>query len=502
MIGREMQAEIVRLHEIEGWRPGTIGRHLGIHHETVKSALVRAGHPIKKKQRRSSKLDRFESLVRDIFERYPKLPSSVAWRMITSRGYTGSESHFRRQVRELSLRPRKQAEAFLELRTLPGEQAQVDWANFGSVAVDGGERKLSAFLMVLSYSRRIFVQFFFDQKMPSFLEGHVRAFGHFGGIARNILYDNLKSAVIERFGDAIRFHPKMLELASWHRFLPKPVAIARGNEKGRVERAISYLRSSFFLPCEWSSLADINRQALDWCTRVSDQRAWPQQRSISVRDAFAKEREFLIGLPSSPFPTADRIQVSIAKTPYAAFDSNRYSVPHDRVRRKLVLEATSTTVRIFDDTTLVASHDRCFDKGKIIEIASHIERLKLMKSKARLHHQQQRLLDVVPAAEKLLCELANRNHSLGVSMDELNRLLDAFGPQEFEIAVHEALNAGSPHPATVRLILDRRRRAEHQRPPVAINLAEDKGIHDLVVKPHNLADYDRVNTSVKEGEDR
>ena len=102
MIGPEMQADIVRLHEVEGWRPGTIGRHLGIHRDTVKAALARAGHPVKTKARRSSKLDRFEAVVRDIFKRYPKVPASVAWRMITARGYRGSESHFRKRVREES----------------------------------------------------------------------------------------------------------------------------------------------------------------------------------------------------------------------------------------------------------------------------------------------------------------------------------------------------------------------------------------------------------------
>ena len=495
MIGPEVVAEIMRLYVVEKWRPGTIARHLGIHRDTVKNVIRRKGRRIERATR-ASKLDPFEAFVRDTFKQYPKVPASVVWRMITSRGYSGSESHFRKWTRTRGLRPRRQAEAFLELRTLPAEQAQVDWASFGTVAVKGGERRLSAFLMVLSYSRRIFVRFFFDQQMPSFLEGHVTAFSHFGGVPRNILYDNLKSAVLERIGDAIRFHPKMLELAAHYHFMPRPVAVARGNEKGRVERAISYLRSSFFMSWTWSSLAQLNDDVLAWCTEVADQRQWPEKRSLGVMDAFAQERDQLIEIIDS-FPCAQRTPVSIGKTPYARFDSNRYSVPHNRVQRKLLLEATSEKVRIFDGNEVVAKHGRCWDKAEIIENPEHIRDLVKQKKHARLHRKQLRILRAVPSAEKLLCELASRRSPMALSVDELDRLLSEFGAAELKIAVAEALEAGSPHPATVRLILDRRRRARQEQPRVAVALPEDDRVRNLVVKPHDLSEYDKRNGGKK-----
>jgi transposase len=489
VIGPEKLAEIVRLHEVEGWRPGTIGRHLGIHRDTVKAALRRCG--IRLGKRRSSKLVPWLSFAKTIFERYPKVPSSVVWRMICARGYQGSESHFRRRVRELGLRPRRQAEAFLELRTLPGEQAQVDWASFGKVKVNGGERRLSAFVMVLSYSRRIFVRFFFEQRMGAFLEGHAAAFDHFGGVAKTLLYDNLKSAVSERLGEAVRFNPQLLEMAAWYRFEPRPVAIARGNEKGRVERAISYLRSSFFTTVgEIASLDDLNAKVLAWCTEVADIRSWPQLRSIGVLEAYAKEAELLIALPGDRFAHAERVTVSIGKQPYARFDSNRYSVPYDRVARKLILEATSSEIRIFDGSELVACHLRCWDKDEVIEEPGHIEGLRQAKREARLHRGQLRLLRAVPQIEELLCQLGNRQHALAVPVAELERLLDAFGPLELSIAVREALEAGSPHPATVRLVLDRRLAARQAPPPMAVTLPADKRLRDIVVKPHKLSDYD------------
>jgi len=154
VIRPEVAAEIIRLFTVEGWKRGTIARHLGVHHSTVARALERHGLHVERKRRRSI-TDSFIPFIRDTLKRYPQLPASVLYRMVRARGYRGGEDHFRHRV--ALLRPRRAAEAYLELRTLPGEQAQVDWGSFGTWAVEGGERRLSAFVMVLSYSRMIFV---------------------------------------------------------------------------------------------------------------------------------------------------------------------------------------------------------------------------------------------------------------------------------------------------------------------------------------------------------
>ena len=122
-------------------------------------------------------------------------------------------------------------QAYLRLRTLPGEQAQVDWGHFGHLEIGRARRPLMAFVMVLSWSRMIFLRFFLDARMENFLRGHVAAFAAWGGVARVHLYDNLKSAVLERQGQAIRFNPTLLQFAGHYRTEPRPVAIARGNEK-------------------------------------------------------------------------------------------------------------------------------------------------------------------------------------------------------------------------------------------------------------------------------
>jgi transposase len=173
---------------------------------------------------------------------------------------------------------------------MPGEQAQVDWAHFGTIGDEGSARPLMAFVMVLSHSRRIFLRFFRSGNTAAFFQGHVEAFQAFCGVPRECLYDNLKSAVLERQGAAIRFNPQLLELATHYRFEPKPVNVARGNEKGRVERAIRYIREGFFTARTFTDIDDLNAQARAWCEGDSSDRRHPEQREQTVRDVFHEEK--------------------------------------------------------------------------------------------------------------------------------------------------------------------------------------------------------------------
>jgi transposase len=212
MIDSELRARIVRLYTHEKWKPHTIATHLQLHHTTVENALREGGvsHPVTP---RPSLADPFVPLIKESLGRYPGLSAARLWSMVKQRGYTGeSDSHFRKIVARH--RPRPPAQAYLRLQTLPGEQGQVDWASFGKLAVGQALRNLSAFVMVLSYSRMLFVRFFLGQTQPLFLQGHQHAFDFFGGVPRVLLYDNLKSAVLERVGEAIRFHPVLWDFAS------------------------------------------------------------------------------------------------------------------------------------------------------------------------------------------------------------------------------------------------------------------------------------------------
>ena len=493
MISPELRAEIRRLWAVEGWRRETIARHLGVHHSTVRRALVSMGELAAEDKRsaRPSILDGFVPWLREQLERYPSLPASQLYEMARRRGYPGGADHFRHRLAELGLRPRRAPEAFFELSTLPGEQGQVDWAHFGRRRVRGGWRTLWAFVLVLSFSRQLFVRFFYDARLPSFLAGHVEAFTRFGGAPRCLLYDNLKSAVLERVGaSGIRFHPRLLELADAYGYEPRPVAPRRGNEKGRVERAIRYLRGAFWPLRSELDLADLNREADRWCQEVAARRSWPQDRRRTVEQAYRQERPLLLPLPPQPFPCHEIVAAAVGRTPYVAFDANRYSVPHERIARTLTVVADAEELRILDRHELVARHRRSWDKGRVIEEPAHFAALRLAKHRARLHRDQHRLLAAVPSAERLLAALGQRQRHLGTAVKRLLRLLDEHGPGELAAAVAEALEAGSPHPETVRLVLDRRRHQRGQPPALPLALPDDPRVREMLVTPHPLAEYD------------
>jgi len=489
MIPKDTEAEIVRLYHGEKWPVGTIASQLGVHHTTVQRVLGKIGVEPKVVAPRPSMADPFVPFIVEQLEKYPRLRASRLFEMVKARGYPGGSDHFRRVVGRH--RPRKAAEAFQRLRTLPGEQAQVDWAHFGKLQVGQAERPLWAFVMVLSYSRRLFLRFFAGASMPYFLRGHVDAFEALGGVARVLLYDNLKSAVLERHGDAIRFHPTLLALAAHYRFEPRPVAVARGNEKGRVERAIRYIRDAFFAARDFVDLADLNRQADEWATTRAAERPWVEDRSRRVHDAFADEKDKLLPMPAEPFPAHERVEVEIGKTPYARFDLNDYSVPHDRTQRTLVVLADLDSVRIADGNHIVATHARSWDRARQIENADHLQRLVEEKKRARHHRGLDRLAKAAPSSQAFLRTVAEQGQNLGSTTARLLQLLDTVGPVELEEALVEALERDAVHIGAVRQITDRRRSERGLPPPVSIPVA--RGEHgDLVVTPHALSTYDAL----------
>jgi transposase len=333
----ELEARILRYYHVEKWRIGTIARQLRVHPETVARVLAQAGLPRIGAPRRPSKIDPYLPFIREMLARFPTLTASRLHAMACERGYRGGPSRFRAVI--ACHRPRPPAEAYLRLRTLPGEQAQCDWAHFGHLVIGRARRPLMAFVLVLSFSRHIFLRFFLDARMENFLRGHLGAFAAWNGLPRVILYDNLRSAVLERHGDAIRFNPALLDFAAHYRYEPRPVAVARGNEKGRVERTIRYVRDAFFAARTFKDIDDLNpssgysngyavgtlaslAQADAWCRGLGADRRCPEDHTRSV----AEEAPRLLALPDNPYPVVEQVAVKAGKTPYVRFDLNDYSV--------------------------------------------------------------------------------------------------------------------------------------------------------------------------------
>jgi transposase len=444
-ISKEKEANILRYYHVEKWPVGTISKHLCVHHDAVNRVLSQAGIPKAERTSRSSIVDPYLLFIKETLEKYPQLCASRLYAMVKERDYPGGPDHFRHLIAEL--RPRKIPEAFLRLKTLPGEQAQVDWGHFGHLSIGQAKRPLMAFVMVLSWSRQIFLRFYLNQQLANFLRGHEAAFECWQGLPKVLLYDNLKSAVLERQGDAIRFNPQLLEFASHYHFEPRPVAVYRGNEKGRVERAIRYVRDNFFAAREFNNLDDLNAQADIWCQGQSADRLCPEDKTMTVREAFAKERPSLLTLPENRWPTDEREEVKVSKTPYVRFDKNDYSIPHTHVCKTLTVTATLKQVRILDGQDEIATHSRSFDKGEQVEAPEHIDALIERKRKGRQHRGQDRLIHAVPSCSQLLNEAALRGDPLGSITSTLLRLLDQYGADEcVKPCKNDVKNALNRHP--------------------------------------------------------
>lgn len=491
MIADELTVRIRRLYYAEHWRVGTIASELGVHHTTVVRALNRAqlvGATVRRVP--SSLLDPYKPFIADVLERHPRLRATRLHAMLQGRGYPGGVLAVRRYVR--TVRPRR-AEAFLRLQTLPGEQGQVDWGHFGKVAVGHARRPLVCFVLVLSWSRAVYARFALDQSLESFLRGHVEAFAALGGVPRTLLYDNLKSVVLERMGDHVRYHPRLLELAGHYHFAPKPCAPYRGNEKGKVERTIQYLRHAFFAARRFADVADLNRQLATWIVDTAHRRPVPgdpERRMVAA--ALAEERPRLLPLPQHPFPSTLVRPVASGKTPYIRFDGNDYSIPHAAVGRPLTLVADEHTVRIVESATELARHRRSYDHRQVVEDPAHLAALAAVKRAAHELRGRDRLRSLCPHAAAFLDALARRGHPLLAETRRLLDLADRFGAPALEAALTETLARGAVSAAAVAHVLDQQARARRAPPPLAVVLPDDPRVRELHVTPHALATYDTL----------
>ena len=485
MIDREIRAHIRHLFYAEHWKIGTIARDLGLHPETVSAAVETERFNGTKTPRNAA--DPYADFIREVLTKHPTLRATRIYQMIRDRGFDGSVVQLRRFIARMRPTPR---EAFLRLTTFPGEQGQVDWAHFGEIAVGRARRRLSCFVITLSYSRALYLEFFFDQRMESFLRGHMRAFEDWQGIPRVLLYDNLRSVVLERHGDAIHFHPRLLELSAHCHFAARPCQVRAGNQKGRVERVIRYIRESFFAARPFTTLEELNRQALQWRDREAHGRPWPGGDHRTVAEAFAEEQPRLLPLPLHRFDSDLFVPVRSGKTIYVRFDLNDYSVPPAAVGRQLTLAASESMIRIFDGNQEIARHRRTYDRRQLILDPAHQEELLKQKRKALGSTRGSRLSQVVPESEALIEAAFARGESASRQTTELLTLLDLYGAGELRVAIHEALERKTPRSSSVAFLLNQHRRLNKRRSLLPVDLSRHPELENLSVTPHNLETYD------------
>jgi hypothetical protein len=282
----------------------------------------------------------------------------------------------------------------------------------------------------------------------------------------------------------------LLELCAHYHCIARPCQIRAGNQKGRVEPAIRYLRESFWAGRDFTTLEQCNRQALLWRDQVAHQRPWPGDDTRTVAQAFAQEQPRLLPLPLHPFDTDLILPIRSAKTIYVRFDLNDYSIPPEAVRRPLTLVASDTWVRILDGTQEIARHRRSFDRHQPLLDPAHQQALLQEKRKAFHSTPTGRLAQSVPESETLLDLAFARGESAGSQTAQLLKLLDLYGAAALRKAIREALERDTPRASSVAFLLRRRQQPTSSAPKV--DLSRHPEAQAIDVQPHNLETYDEL----------
>jgi transposase len=486
MIPEAVRAQIRRLVLVERMQVETVARRFGLHHSTVRRALDEL--PVEEKPRPSI-VDPHKAYIVDRLTEHPQLTGMRLYRELQERGYAGGRAQVQRYIAQV--RTPRLRKAYLRVEVEPGEQAQVDWGSFGYLRVGRHQRPLSAFAMVLSWSRALFVDFALDQRMDTFCRLHRRALEAFGGVPRRVLYDNLKTVVLHHAGATVQFNPRFMAFAGHYLFEPVAAPVRYPEAKGRVESAIKYLRHSFFYGRTFATLADVRQQVARWLEDTANVRRHATTRERPC-DRLLIERTRLHALPAHPFDTDFVETAVVSKECRVALDSNAYSVSPDYVGKTVEIRADDATVRIFFDGAEVASHERCWERRRFIEKPEHLEKLLQRRPGARVSRSRDRIASLCPEAPLYLREAARTRKSLQSEIEKLTRLLVRYGPKELAAGLAAALARRTFDAASVQVLMDQARFERGQSEPAEPVLTGDALADNLVVEPHPMESYDNL----------
>jgi transposase len=348
---------ILDLHR-QGLSVSEIARQSGLDRKTVRRYIERGLEPptYGPRKPRARLLDPFTGYLRERVNAYPGLTGARLLREARERGYQGGYTAVTDFLRDV--RPVPDPHFEVRFETPPGEQAQVDFAQFHVVFADEPDmpRIVWLFSMVLGHSRLIWARFVVHQDLATVLRCHAAAFEALGGAPREILYDRMKTAVLgERNHDDIIYNRALIDLARHYGFYPKACRPYRAKTKGKVERPFRYVREDFFLAGHFRNLADLNERLRRWLDGVANCRLHATTRWV-VSEAFAEEKPYLKPLPLAPFRAVLRLERRISHEGMVSVGGNFYSVPDATRRRTVEVHTLAEEIRIFEDGALIAAH--------------------------------------------------------------------------------------------------------------------------------------------------
>src|SRR3981081_2870389 len=393
VIDYETFCKIHDCHDRQGLTIAQTARALGLHPQTVATWLARARLEPRRSRPPSSVLDPFKPRITRLLDTHPYSAQQIFQRL-REEGYQGGVTILRNYIRRI--RPTKRP-VYLKLHFTAGECAQVDWGSYGTVAVGNTRRRLSFFVMVLAFSSQMFVEFTVSQTMEHFLACHEHGFAALG-VPSKVMVDNLKSAVLQRLaGAAPVFNPRYLDFARHYGFAIEACNVARGNEKGRVESGVGYVKKNLLQGLELTDFSTIHAAAQAWLDTVANVRIHGETQQRPV-DLFAQERPRLGTLNPNLYDLA-RTSTSIASRPFrTTLDTNQYSVPAAYAHRRLTVKAYPDRVCIYFDNQLIARHPRRYGRHEDIEDPDHAKGLIAQRSRAREQRLMMHFLALSPDA--------------------------------------------------------------------------------------------------------
>jgi transposase len=485
MISYPVFCQIRELHEQKHLTVPQIAAELALDPKTVAKWVERAAFQRRAYAKRPSKLDSFKGQIVAQLERHPYTAQQLLQQLQTQ-GYAGGYTILKEFVR--LVRPVRKP-AFLMLEFAPGECAQVDWGSFGFVSVGATRRRLSFFVMVLCHSRMMYVEFTLSEGMEHFLSCHRHALEFFRGSPAKVMIDNLKVGVLDHpRGDAARFNPRYLDFAAHYGFSPVACQVAKGNEKGRVENGVGYVKKNFLNGLDIPAFTAVNPAARLWLDTVANVRLHGETHCKPL-DRFAQEKPSLRPLPAMPYDCAVIRSAPANACCRVVLDTNRYTVPHLYASQKLTLKLYPDQLLVYHHEKLIATHLRCYDRRQDIRNPDHIQDLLVHRQRARQQTYLQAFLSLGPQADLYARRLQEKRLNAPHHLQKIVALSQIYGLDKTARALDDAMAYEAYGCEYIANILEQRQR---QSPaPSPLHLTRRQDLLDLDLPPADLNLYQK-----------
>jgi transposase len=486
-------AEIRRLFQVEGLSQTQIAKRLHCCHKTVKAALA-LHHPPDEKARapRGSRLDPYKPKIDALVAKYPELSAVRILEEIRKSpdGYPGRITVLRDYLARI--RPPR-GRVYQEVHYEPGQAMQVDWGHCGQIRVGSARRNVSVFVGVLCYSRLCYLEFCLSQRKVEFYRALVHALEFFGGSPRQVIFDNLKAAVLNGSGRQACLHPEFLAVCG--HFYLEPIACTRRDpeSKGIVEASVRYIKRNALqgrdeeLGC-WE---DYGRLAIRWRDEVANVRLHHTTRERPV-DRFEQDRPQLRALPGLTFDTDEVVPAVVSSHARIHFDGNRYSVPPHLKDKTVLIRANAAELRVIAEGTEVTRHIRSYDRRQLILLPDH--QLEALKMRGRLRARElEDTFDALGEVARLFhLELRRRPVRTSVHLRRVLQLVHLYGRQEVLAALTKAHQYQTYDAAYVETILLQERRRRELPSPTLVRPRRTELIEETDLAEPDPAAYDRL----------